>query len=104
MAEHSGRRDSLWMQEALTRVEAELQVIFGHYGEKTLLKEVRERHGVTLADAVERPAVFQGALFSLLGDLGSHLVMGRINKRVWGNVWLESGVEAARSPSRLYSR
>ncbi|HZW85449.1 MAG TPA: hypothetical protein VFE91_06070 [Nitrososphaerales archaeon] len=72
-------------QASLAKVEAELEVIFGGSGKQVLMKEVTERYGVSLMDALNRPSTFQSALFYLLGDLGSHMVMGRINKRVWGS-------------------
>ena len=72
-------------QASLSKVEAELEVIFGGSGKQVLMKEVTERYGVSLMDALNRPSAFQSALFYLLGDLGSHMVMGRINKRVWGS-------------------
>lgn len=72
-------------QGSLSKVETELEVIFGGSGKQVLMKEVTERWGLSVSDALTRPAAFQSALFYLLGDLGSHMVMGRINKRVWGD-------------------
>ncbi len=68
----------------LSRVASELEVIFGESGSKVLLGEISNTHGVSLADAIRRPAEFQQALTWLLGDLGSYLVMQRIQSRVRG--------------------
>ncbi len=73
--------DTQW---ATFQVETELGVIFGDSGRQVVLKEVGERYGVSLEDAITRPSAFREALFYLLGDLGTSLVMGRINKRVLG--------------------
>jgi hypothetical protein len=70
-------------EDTILEVSDELQNIFGVSGSQVLLKEFASRYGVSLADAVKRPSVFQQALFFLLGDLGSNIVMGRINKRIW---------------------
>jgi len=72
------------MREALARADMELEVIFGGYGKRSLLEDVTQRYGLSLSDALLRPGAFQSALHHYLGDLGSEMVMGRINRRVWG--------------------
>ena len=54
-------------EDRLTEVSAELDVIFGATGSQVLLKEFSSRYGVSLADPLKRPSVFQQALFFLLG-------------------------------------
>jgi hypothetical protein len=71
-------------EDSTSEVVSELETIFGVSGSQALLRVFSVRYGVSLIDAIERPGVFQQALFFLLGDLGSSLVMERINKRVWG--------------------
>jgi hypothetical protein len=67
---------------AVGAVDMELETIFGSSGKHVLQRECEERYGVSLIDAVERPEIFKSALYYLLGDLGSSLVMGRIASRV----------------------
>ena len=81
------------MQEALAKADMELEVIFGGYGKKSLLDDVILRYGLSLSDALERPGAFQSALHNYLGEVGSVLVMGRINRRVWGSVAPISGAK-----------
>jgi hypothetical protein len=71
-------------EDSTPEVASELETIFGISGSQALLRVFSVRYGVSLIDAIKRPGVFQQALFFLLGDLGSSLVMERINKRVWG--------------------
>ncbi|HEV2225847.1 MAG TPA: hypothetical protein VGR56_03470 [Nitrososphaerales archaeon] len=71
--------------ERLLAVESVLNTVFGSAGSKVLLKEVSERYGLSLSDALERPDAFKFALVSMVGEVGSSVVMGRINKRAWGN-------------------
>jgi hypothetical protein len=71
-------------EDSTSEVASELETIFGVSGSQALLRVFSMRYGVSLRDAIKRPGVFQQALFFLLGDLGSSLVMERINKRVWG--------------------
>jgi hypothetical protein len=71
--------------ERLLAVDAVLSTVFGRAGSEVLMKEVSERYGLTMADALERPKAFKFALVSLVGEVGSCLVMGRINKMAWGN-------------------
>ena len=75
------------MQEALAKADTELEVIFGGSGKKALLDDVTQMYGLSLTDALIRPGAFQSALHNYLGDLGSHMVMGRINRRVWGTAY-----------------
>jgi len=82
LAQVFGKLSPALGQEAVLQVDAELEVIFGHSGKQVLVKEFEGRYGVSLRDAVERPDDFKAALFCLLGELGSTLVMGRISKRV----------------------
>jgi hypothetical protein len=70
--------------EAISKVEKELGIIFGGAGKDVVIREVAERYGVPLSDAIERPERFRSALSHLTGEFCSHMVMGRINKRVWG--------------------
>ena len=69
----------------LLAVDAVLSTVFGRAGSKVLMKEVTERYGLSMVDALERPDSFKFALKSLVGEVGSSVVMGRINKRAWGN-------------------
>ncbi|HEV2138944.1 MAG TPA: hypothetical protein VGR53_08880 [Nitrososphaerales archaeon] len=71
--------------ERLLAVESVLNTVFGSAGSQVLMKEVSERYGLTTADALERPDAFKFALVSMVGEVGSSVVMGRINKRAWGN-------------------
>jgi|SRR5712692_226981 len=71
--------------ERLLAVESVLNTVFGRAGSQVLLKEVSERYGLSMGDALERPNAFKFALKSLVGEVGSSVVMGRINKRAWGN-------------------
>jgi hypothetical protein len=71
--------------ERLLAVDVVLSTVFGRAGSQVLMKEVSERYGLTMADALVKPASFKFALKSLVGDVGSCLVMGRINKVAWGN-------------------
>ncbi len=71
-------------KEAVSKAEAELEVIFGNSGKQVVMKECLSTHDVTVSDAIKRPQRFEQALYSILGELGSSLVMNRINKRVWG--------------------
>ena len=68
-------------ESALVLVERELETIFGISGKKVVLEFTR-RYQVSMRDAIRRPGDFQMALYDLLGELGSSLVMARINKRV----------------------
>jgi hypothetical protein len=68
--------------EAVTQVESELEAIFGDSGKQVLVKEFSSRYLVSVKDAIRRPSEFQIALYYLLGELGSTLVMDRINKRL----------------------
>jgi hypothetical protein len=72
-------------EDLVSLVEEELETIFGSSGCVALLREFSTRYGVTVEDAVKRPSVFQQALFFLLGDLGSTLVMKRIHSKVSTN-------------------
>ena len=69
-------------EQAVSQVETVLETIFGNSGKQVLLKEFASRHGVTIRDAIRRPSAFQIALYHLLGELGSGLVMERINARL----------------------
>ena len=69
-------------EQAVSQVEMELETIFGNSGKQVLLKEFSSRYEVTIRDAIRRPGAFQIALYYLLGELGSGVVMGRINKRI----------------------
>ena len=71
--------------DRLLAVDAVLSTVFGRAGSQVLMKEVTERYGLSMADALERPNAFKFALVSLVGEVGSSVVMGRINKRAWGN-------------------
>ena len=71
--------------EKLLAVDSVLNTVFGTAGSRVLLKEVSERYGLSMIDALERPDAFKFALKSLVGEVGSCIVMGRINKRAWGN-------------------
>jgi hypothetical protein len=71
--------------ERLLAVESVLSTVFGRAGSQVLMKEVSERYGLSMADALMRPDAFKFALVSLVGEVGSCLVMGRINKMAWGN-------------------
>jgi len=71
--------------ERLLAVDTVLSTVFGRAGSQVLMKEVSERYGLTMADALKRPGAFKFALVSLVGDVGSSLVMGRINKQAWGS-------------------
>ena len=74
------------MKEAVARADSELEVILGGCGKRSLMNDVSLRYGLTLSDAVERPGLFQSALHGYLGELGSTMVMSRINKKVWGTI------------------
>ena len=74
------------MKEAVARADSELEVILGGCGKRSLMNDVSLRFGLSLSDAVERPGLFQSALHGYLGELGSTMVMSRINKRVWGTI------------------
>jgi hypothetical protein len=79
------RRHQAGSQEVMAaQVGIEMEVIFGGAGSRVVMKECSDTYGVTPLDAVERPEAFRFALFSLVGELGTTMVMGRINKRVWG--------------------
>jgi len=69
-------------EDLVAAVGLELETIFGASGSQALLREFSSRYAVSVDDAIKRPGVFQQALFFLLGDLGSTLVMRRINERV----------------------
>ncbi len=69
-------------EQAVSQVESELETIFGNSGKQVLVKEFYSRYDVTVKDAIRRPSAFQIALYYLLGELGSSLVMERINKRL----------------------
>jgi hypothetical protein len=71
--------------ERLMAVESVLSTVFGRAGSRVLMKEVSERYGLSMADALIRPDAFKFALVSMVGEVGSCLVMGRINKMAWGN-------------------
>ena len=71
--------------ERLLAVDAVLNTVFGSAGSQVLMKEVTERYGLSMVDALNRPDAFKFALKSLVGEVGSCIVMGRINKRAWGN-------------------
>ncbi len=68
--------------QAISRVETELETIFGNSGKQVLVKEFSSRYDVSIKDAIRRPSAFQIALYYLLGDLGSSLAMERINKQL----------------------
>ncbi len=68
--------------QAISKVETELETIFGISGKQVVMKEFSSRYDVSINDAVRRPSAFQIALYYLLGELGSSLVMERINKRL----------------------
>ena len=70
--------------EAISKVETELGIIFGGAGKDVVIKEISEAYGLALSDALDRPEAFRSALSHLTGEICSHMVMGRINKRVWG--------------------
>ncbi len=70
--------------EKLLAVESVLNTVFGRAGSKVLMKEVSDRYGLTMTDALKRPDAFKFALKSLVGDVGSSVLMGRINKSAWG--------------------
>ncbi len=71
--------------DRLLAVDAVLSTVFGRAGSQVLMKEFSERYGLSIVDALERPDAFKFALVSLVGEVGSSVVMGRINKRAWGN-------------------
>ncbi|HEY6283590.1 MAG TPA: hypothetical protein VIW22_06665 [Nitrososphaerales archaeon] len=71
--------------ERLLAVDSVLSTVFGSAGSQVLIKEISERYGLSMVDALERPDAFKFALKSLVGEVGSCVVMGRINKRAWGN-------------------
>jgi hypothetical protein len=71
-------------EDSTSEVASELETVFGVSGSQALLRVFSTRYRVYLIDAIERPGVFQQALFFLLGDLGSSMVMERINRRVRG--------------------
>lgn len=68
--------------QAISQVERELETIFGNSGKQVVVKEFCSRYDVSIADAIRRPSAFQIALYHLLGEMGSSLVMERINKRL----------------------
>ncbi len=68
--------------QAISKVETELETIFGVSGKQVVMKEFSSRYDVSINDAIRRPSAFQIALYYLLGELGSSLVMERINKRL----------------------
>ncbi len=69
-------------EEAVIQVESELEIIFGNSGKEVVKKEFASRYYVSFKDAIRRPSEFQIALYYLLGELGSSLVMERINNRL----------------------
>jgi hypothetical protein len=71
--------------ERLLAVESVLNTVFGSAGSQVLMREVSKRYGLSMADALSRPDAFKFALVSLVGEVGSSVVMGRINKRAWGS-------------------
>ena len=71
--------------ERLLAVDSVLSTVFGRAGSQVLIKEISDRYGLSMVDALERPDSFRFALKSLVGDVGSSIVMGRINKQAWGN-------------------
>jgi hypothetical protein len=73
-------------QNAEAAVESELEAIFGDTGKEALLREFFRRYEVVPSDAIRRPGVFQTALYYLLGELGSKLVIDRIMNRVSGSI------------------
>jgi hypothetical protein len=79
----SENKNSRELDEALL-VDLEMSIIFGRAGSRVVAKEFSERFGIGLIDAVNRPEAFRLALARLVGEVGSVVVMGRINKRVWG--------------------
>ena len=82
MLKSSALHPSSREEQAVSLVERELETIFGNSGKQVLLKEFSSRYEVTLRDAIRRPSAFQIALFQLVGELGSALVMGRVNSRI----------------------
>ncbi len=78
----------------LTQVEKELETIFGTSGVQVVVDFAR-KYEVTLRDAVRRPSAFQIALYYLLGEFGSNLVMARINNIV-------TRVDVSASPTTAY--
>ena len=66
---------------ALAQVERELETIFGNSGKQVVLGFIR-RYDVSITDAIRRPDAFRMAIYDLLGELGSSLVMSRIRKRI----------------------
>jgi hypothetical protein len=81
----SAASSSVQSVERLLAVESVLGTVFGRAGSKVLMKEISERYGLSMADALIRPDAFKFALVSMVGEVGSCLVMGRINKVAWGN-------------------
>ncbi len=85
MSQISTASNRIQSVDRLLAVDAVLSTVFGRAGSQVLMKEVSERYGLSIVDALERPDAFKFALRSMVGEVGSSVVMGRINKRAWGN-------------------
>jgi len=85
MSQISTASNRIQSVDRLLAVDGVLSTVFGRAGSQVLMKEVSERYGLSIVDALERPDAFKFALRSMVGEIGSSVVMGRINKRAWGN-------------------